>query len=609
MKNTKDWDLYQTGLSYKSKINLLSTADKNERFYSGKQWEGLKTSKLSLVILNVIKRIVDFKISMIMSDMISMQFSADGIADNTENEREIEWRDMAQVLSSYSKTEWENLKLDTMNENGLLDAALSGDMVSYWFWNDKIDAGNGIIGDLDGEKVDNCNYFPGDPNLDEVNNAYGPVQPYIILAFRKQVADVRKEAKENGVSKEDLLLICSDNETNNQMGDMAKTELDADGENGKCIVLLKLWVKDGTIWARKSTRNVIVRKDWDTGLHRYPVAVMNWAKRKGSAHGEADVTSMIENQIEINRTASMIARWVRLHGFPKVIFDNTRIKSWTNDMSVAIPVAGDIAGAANYIQAAQLSTAVMEFMTWFIQVTKEMAGANDAVLGEANPTNTSAIIVLQKATAVPLNSIKRRFYQYIEDIGLIWLDFWLTKYAEYPERLLTIKQDGVTNVIPFDANKLQGARLKLKIDIGPSTQWNEAAAVQTLDNLLQRDLITFIEYLKRVPNGLIPDRQGLIDARNGEELMDKEIMYALMANFVDSLSPEAQSRLNLLQQNEPDKYEQTVKQLILQHLQAQGNNAPPPQQTPNMPQPTQPQEQPRPYTDNVLEEGDYNAVS
>lgn len=559
-ETTQTWNLYQAGLDYQSKISLLPVADKNERFYSGNQWQGLKTSKLSLIILNVIKRIVDFKISMIMSDMISMQFSADGIADNTDNPQEIEYRKMADVLSMYSKTAWENLKLDTMNEDGLLDAALSGDLVSYWFWNEKVDSGNGIMGDLDGEKLDNVNYFPGDPNDDRVNDAYGPVQPYIILAFRRQVKDIRKEAEENGLSQDEIDLITADSETQNQMGDRAKTEIEVDGTSGKCIVLLKLWSKDGTIWAEKSTRMVVVRKEWDTELHRYPVAVMNWGKRKNSSYGEADVTSMIENQIEINRTASMIARWVRLHGFPKVLFDKTLISSWTNDMSVAIGVngtTGGVGGAAQYMQPAQISAAVMQFMEWFIQITKEMSGANEASLGEANPTNTSAIIVLQKATAVPLNSVKRRFYRYIEDVGLIWLDFWLTKYAKYPERLLTIRKDGATSVVPFDARALQGARLKLKIDVGPSTQWNEAAAVTTLDNLLGRQLISFVEYLKRLPNGLIPDKQGLIDARGDDS--DEKLLYELVANFAAQLPPEQQTALqgmNVMQAKE------AVKQII-----------------------------------------------
>ena len=117
-------------------------------------------------------------------------------------------------------------------------------------------------------------------------------------------------------------------------------------------------------------------------------------------------------------------------------------------------------------------------------------------------------------------------------------------------------------------------KLKMKIDIGPSTIWNEATAAQTLDNLLSRQLITFVEYLKRLPNNVIPDRQGLIDDRESEERRreaeDKQFMYELMGSKLEeilpTLPPETQNELKMLQRNEPDNYEMQVRQLIQQTI-------------------------------------------
>jgi hypothetical protein len=252
-------------------------------------------------------------------------------------------------------------------------------------------------------------------------------------------------------------------------------------------------------------------------------------------------------------------------------------------LSAAVPVngadAGGVGGAATYMQPAQISAAVMEFMQWFINITKEMAGANEAVLGESAPTNTSAIIVNSKNAAVPLNSIKRRFYRYIEDVGLIWLDFWSTHYTEYPARNLEVTKDNVKQVIPFDMSILQSMKLKLKIDVGPSTQWSEAAAAQTLDNLLNLEKISFIEYLRRLPNGLIPNKQGLIDDRESEEAKkaqeEKEFLYELMAKEMEriepTLPPEERSNLKMLQRNDPGGYETQIRQLIKQP-RPYGNN-------------------------------------
>ena len=601
-ETTSEWDLYQKGLNYKSKISLLPTVDKAERFYAGRQWEGLRLNKLSPIVLNVVKKIADFKRSVVASsDYITLQFSADGVSDNTDDVTQQIQQRIAAELTGYAKTLWENLKVDSMNEDGLLNAQISGDMISYWFWDERIRGSNGQIGDINGELINNVNYFPGDPNNPQINDAYGPIQPYIILSFRRQVSDIRKEAKENGVKDEDLQNIAADGETENQAGDRAKIELDADGEDGKCIVLLKLWKEQDEagqwhIMAKRSTRSVVIRDEWDTGLTRYPVALMNWTKREGSAHGEADLTSMIPNQIAINITASMIDSWVRKHGYPKVLYDKSRISPWTNDISTAIAVnsadgVGGVGGAAQYMQPAQLSGAVIQYLDKIILLTKELSGANESALGESAPTNTSAIITNVQSATRPLSSQKRRFYQYCEDVGLIWLDFVVSKYTQYPGRTIEVTTDGVKQVVQLDTETLKDMRLKLKLDIGPSTQWNEQAAVQTLDNLLTNQMITFIEYLKRVPNGYIPNKQGLINDRESAETQqraqEKQLMYTLMAMFMEqiepTLPPEAQSELKMLQRNDPQGYENQVKQLITQQAQ----------------QPERPETQPRPYADNV----------
>ena len=607
MENTVTWDKYQRGRNHQSKISLLSKIDKNERFYSGDHWSGIKVNKLPTPILNVTKRIVDWKVAQVMSDLLKMQFTAEGVSDVTDDEQSMRYREIASLFSEYSQTLWENLKMDSMNEKGLLKSAIAGSFVTYWYWYDKIDNGNGQMGNIMDELVNIANYFPGDPNNPEINNAYEPVQPYIILSFRRNVSDVRLEAKENGVSASDIEYIVSDNET----GDRAKNELE--GGDGKCTVLLHLWreliedfeevinemtgevekVSNGKSWhifAEKSTQTLTIRKKWDTGLHRYPVSLMNWYEREGDAYGEAEATALVPNNIMINQQTAMIALWIKLHGFPKVLYDKTRIPNWSNDLSKAIPVngvdAGGVGGAATYMQPAQISQAVMDFMTWFIGITKDMAGANESVLGEANPTNTSAIIVNSKNAVVPLASIKRRFYQYIEDIGLIWLDFWTSKYTDYPVLNIPVKREGKTVIEKIDPSILKDIKLRLKVEVGPANLWSEGAQIQTLDNLLSQQMITFIEYLERQPNGVIPDREGLLETRKSEETAQKEqekqFMYQMMGTLMEqiepNLPPESRNELKMLQRNDPEGYENQAKQLITQRAQ---------------------EPQPRPYTDNV----------
>ena len=591
MDRTKDWQQYQIGIGHKNSLELYKTVDKNERFYTKRHWEGVRTNGLPAAVLPYAKRIVDFKVAMVMSDRVSMTFTPQGVSDDANDELSLLQRKIASQLTDYARTVAENTKFDEMNANGLLDAAISGDMVSFWFWDETIDAGNGIMGDINGHLVDNVNVFLGDVNTPEINNVYGPVQPYIIIAFRKNVKEVRdefrREAEKRGMSEDEIEAeienIIPDNETGNQAGDRAKIELNEDEESGKCIVLLKMWreYRDGKwhIMARRSTEYVVIRDTWDTGLHRYPVAWMNWDIRKGSCHGEAEMTSLIQNQVIIDKLASMIALWIYRHGFTRMIYDKSRITSISNDITQAIAVndaasAGGVGAVAQYMQPAQLSAAVQSFFTMFITLTKEAAGANESILGEAAPTNTSAIIVNSKNAAVPLNNIKQRFYRYIEDVGLIWLDFWMSKYTQYNGRQIEITRNGVKQVVTLDTETLKNMRLKLRIDVSPSSPFDEAAQQATLDNLLAQQHITFVEWLERVKKGIIPDKEGLIEARTGEEARrraeNEQFMWEIMAKEMREIEPtlpdEARNQLRMLQRNDPMAYEEQAKALIREHI-------------------------------------------
>ena len=572
MENVTDsWLDYQRGLDYKRKINLLATVDKSERFYSDRQWEGVKSNGLPTPQHNVTARIVDYKVSQVMDNQLKMNFSVDGIDEETEDDSETKLIEVAEILSAYSETTWERVKMDSMNEDGLLDAALSGDMVSFWYWDESINAGDGIMGDINGELIDNVNYFPGNPNSPKVQT-----QPYIILAFRQMVEDVRKKAKANGVSASDLLLISPDQDTQDQAGDSAKIELD---QSNKTIVLLKLWKENGTVWGKEVCKAVTIRKEWDLGTKLYPVALMNWKKRKNSCHGTNEVNGIIPNQKYINKQAALLQLNAMFNAIGKPIYDKTRIAAWSTEIGTAIGVNGEITGAAGFINPGNASPDAYKMLESTITWTKELQGANETALGDNSITKTAAgIISLQKAAAIPLSTIKRRFYQYIEDVGQIWIDFWTSKYTV--PRKLTVKENGVTRVKMFDGSQHKDVGFRLKIDIGPSMQWGEITTLQTLDSMFDKQILTSVQYVDRLPSGIIPKQSELLDELQAGDT-DKQLLFELMARYVDSLPIDVQEQLKLLP---PDVMEQQVKQMMQQGQQPQELPQGMPMQPQGMPQ-------------------------
>ena len=103
---------------------------------------------------------------------------------------------------------------------------------------------------------------------------------------------------------------------------------------------------------------------------------------------------------------------------------------------------------------------------------------------------------------------KANLYQWVEDIGYIWLDFMIAKYGE---RSLTIVENGQRKVIPFDFSQLKDVKFQLKVNVGASSYWSEIASLQTLDRLLMDAKIDFIQYLERIPDGVIPKKEDLIN--------------------------------------------------------------------------------------------------
>jgi hypothetical protein len=538
---SEDWRLYQKGIDYHNKINLNAEVNKNERFFTDDQWNGVVSNGLPTPVINVIKRIILYKKSSIMSDQIKIQYSIDGLDDVSEDDRSAELRKIADVLTKYADAHWERFKQDSINEQVLLDAAISGDGCVYYWWDDTIKLASDADskGDMICEIVDGVNYFPGNPNSVDVQK-----QPYILISFRELVENVTKEAKQNGLSKDEIKKISCDDDTSYEAGDRSQIELD---DSGKTTCILKLWKKDGTVWARKSTKHVTYQKDKNTFLTLYPFAMMNWEIRKHSCHGVAEATGIIPNQIYINKSAAMVMISQMHTAYPKLLYDPHMVPPPKNTIGEAIPVsmsgAGDVRKGVAYLYPTGVSNDVFSFLETVIQQTKEMAGANETALGEVKPDNTSAIIALQQASSIPLESVKRRFYQFIEDVAKIWLDFWITKY----NRNLVYEEKGVKKTIQFNGQKYKDVMFMAKVDIGPSSRWSQITALQTLDALLEKDRISFLEYLERLPNGLIPQKEELLESRRQ---MEQQPQDPAVQQFIMTLPPELQPIVSALSPQE-----------------------------------------------------------
>ena len=556
-EQTTEWQQYLDGQDYNTRLKLYETNNKNEAFFSGDQWRGVQANGLPTPVFNIFKRIINYFIATIMSQSVSMQFVPENVGDEPETEEEVEIAEAAKTITEYSDTLFEKNKLISKMRQWLLDAALSGDACAYNYWDPTIETLQAIKGDICIEEIDGVNVMYGNPH-----NKDPQKQPYILIIFRQLVSELKDEAKRYGVSPTQIDHITPDTDTEYQAGDRAKIELDQiNSVVGKATAILKLWKKDGKVYAKKSTRYTDIRPEWETGLSRYPVAWMNWDPRKNSYHGQAVGTGIVPNQIYINKAFAM-AMMSQMHtAYPKAIYNKSLITGWNNAVGAAIGVEvgpdTNINNIATYLQPGNMSEQVFKLIDSAIQYTKDMLGATDAALGEVKPDNTSAFIAVNQASGIPLETPKQNLYQFVEDIGYNMLDMMA---ANYGKRKIDVLVMGKRVIKEFDFAILKKMKFRIKIDVGASSYWSQIAAMQTLDNLLQAEKITFLQYLDRLPPGQVPKTQELIEEVKQQDVK-QQFIWEQMARFMETLDPQMQAELQALP---PEEMEAKLMEMMMQ---------------------------------------------
>ena len=548
---TLAWQRYNACADYKNANNYYSMVDENYRYYQGDQWGNTQSNGLPMPVFNVIKPVIRYKTSIIKQNDTAILYTT----DNTRDEDYKTLQQIAEVLTNYAKVLWEKNKMDYLNECMLTDAAISGNGFMYHYF-------DGGKGEIASELVDGVNIYPSNPNVADIQS-----QEYIIIAFRKSLGEVKRSAeanrknKLNNLNKDDIDNIMPDTDTRYQAGDNAKIEM---RDSEMVTELLMLWrdYNTGTIHFSKSTRDVEIVKDTDLGLTMYPIAMMTWEPAKNFFFGIPDAKSLIPNQDYINTIAAMVMASTSFSSFPKMIYNADLIDNPSTDVGVAIGVSGgvDVRSAIGFISPQGVGGDAFNMFERTISLTKELMGANDGALGNINPENASgkAILAVMEQSAVPLDGVKRRFYNYIEDNALIWADMWRV-YHSNDEKIVTVKEDGEEELQTYsiDAEAWNKLMLNVKVEVGPSSRWSELVMTQILDNLLGQQMIDLEFYVNAMPTSSgFPKSQML---RYLEQLKERQAQQQAMQQQVQGIpteqagQPSEQEIVNeMLAQSTPD---------------------------------------------------------
>lgn len=539
----------ESGKSFFKQMGFIEKWTTNIKFKESDQWPAIteKTKNLPRPILNFIRYVLTHVTSSVLSEPVKMVF-------DTEDESDEITEEAIKAFDEWSEKEWENIEQDKLNKRAVKRAALTGTGIIHYYLDTDVKGGKSrkYIGRLQGEPINIKNLFVGNPQQHSIQK-----QPYVLILSRETVEEAREEARKNGIKETDIALIVGDKVSSSD----TVTESETHEVSDKVNIVTCYWKeKDGYIWLMKVCGETVVKKPVNTMHKLYPIAAMVWEEREECFYGISAVEGMINNQKAVNFMTAMDMMANQLTGMPKLMVKQGRVDNFNNDPATPIIDKNptELGWPAQYLTPGTSSGKGRELVDFLLLNTKTLSGATETSTGElakSSQMNYSAIVALQKAAGVPIEDIKDNYHQFVKDCGRIQLEFWQVNYNT--ERAYEVKNDdGTKEVKYFRGTDYKDINLKVKIDVGASTEYSEMLMMTYLEKFYDKGDMTFEEMLKYAPKNAIPFKEKILkDRQKQKEQADQD----LASQILSMLPPEMQQMV--MQQIQQQQQMQNMQQL------------------------------------------------
>lgn len=532
MTNTLLWERYTQGKSYQATMGFVTSFPLCVDFKEGRQWPvpTKATKSLPRPVFNICEKFVRTKKSNILNQQIKMVFSpaetakAADIIEATAEEK------AATFYSEFASSLWKEIRQDELNDECVDDAATLGTGILHYYWDDDVSGGvkYPYKGALRGEVLDPLTVIFGNPQETDVQR-----QPYILIATRVLVSEVKRMARNEGLSEDKVQLITPDEETPDTY---VASQV---GDNTKKCTLITMYYRDGGVRYTRGTKGVNIiegrsltpgiadkrddeEREYENAIDLYPIAVMTWQRRKRSIYGLGEVENIIPSQKAINWLMAMNILSAQDTAWPKMIIKpNALRQEVTNTPGEIITDYTPNGRGVDYMQSPGISSGAMVLVDKLNELMQYTSGVSEVVSGEPFTATmaASAIIALQNQAKQPIENIQKRFYRVIEDVGRIWEAFFKFYYTA-PRPIVMELPDGTDGTIAFVGSDFAHLEFKLDIDVGAGSEYSESLAQATLDKLFDANQIDLDTYIELCPKNVMPFKEQL--KRRVEERRQRE---------------------------------------------------------------------------------------
>lgn len=549
------WNDWQQGLEYQKKIKLKDTCEQCVDFLEGRQWAPAteRTKNLPRPVINIIEYIVNGKKSNILSSKISTIYKP-LIYNELEGKRATEGATSFTNFATHIKKE---IKQEDLDNQAILDGLVKGTYIFHYFWDREKKTGMAKFdGGLNGQIIDPLSIVFANPKQKDEQK-----QKWIIIQSRENVKTLKDIALNNGVTKTEIELITSDDDT--------EKNYDAEEQSGEeyATVLTKYFRKDGEVYYIKSTQNMIIQPETaltpnaqeielqideedktnedleqvdidkpeqniEFKMTLYPIIVAQYREREKCIYGRGEVEPLIPAQKAINFDYAMMQMATQNLGFPKVLTRPRALqgKQITNTPGEVITDYSPNFDGIRYLNPPAFSSMPLNIADKLIEIIRTVTGATEVANGEVLGKNMSgsAIVALQTQAKVPIEDMQKRFWRVHEKIARVWEQFFKA-YYNFNIEYVVEDENGQPQNSMFNGAEYADMEFETTIDVGAGSAYSESLSINLLESALQRGDITFDDYVELYPETAMPFKAKLKQIRKNM-LLPPEISQKIAQN-------------------------------------------------------------------------------
>jgi hypothetical protein len=544
------WKEYENARSYQDSLRLKEIIPDNVALYQGDQWAEATADNYSFPrpVYNVIKLIGDMQTS-----ILNVPFKF-----NYQNQF---FPEESKKFTRFCNYMLEHMHLDMYKRKLLKQGYKKGTMVTYLYWNDSVPGKRGKFkGNIELELIDVLDLCVSNPKIQDEQK-----QDWIVIKQRVPV----KTAQRYCDSEDKKQLVVADNADSDYQAIGEEEQKGSDlctlltkfsrDENGE--VVYQRAVKGTVLHEAKYHNPIKIAKNLIEGKKNnkkdssqddsfvawyYPIIVGSWEERENSIYGISGVEEIKSNQKAINNLSAFSLYAVQQQVTGAIIAKDGALEGQeiTNEPGQVITDYYKGGNGLYKLQETQFNGQVINLFDNVLSTTRSMNGTSEVMTGDLLSSQSSGYLVqlLQEQAKKPLEDKQKAIFEYYEKLGKVLSQFYKMYFEEEnyiykvkDEELETLDKAMIINAKEnkvkdiFNGKEYLDIDFDVQVEVGATSKASEITLVQQMQEFLKSGMLTFEEYVKLMPENMLPNKreiQEIIAMKNMGQvaMMEQELM-------------------------------------------------------------------------------------